>query len=51
MVLSVTKVLRHSLDRLGLWNIGIIAADGDWNVSKEMIVDPYLNDAIEVVGC
>ncbi|KAJ7404701.1 Galactocerebrosidase [Willisornis vidua] len=44
------KVLRHSLDRLGLRNIGIIAADGDWNVSKEMIVDPYLNDAIEVVG-
>ncbi|KAJ7415643.1 Galactocerebrosidase [Pitangus sulphuratus] len=44
------KVLRHSLDRLGLRNIGIIAADGDWNISKEMIVDPYLNDAIEVVG-
>ncbi|PKU36774.1 galactocerebrosidase isoform x2 [Limosa lapponica baueri] len=43
-------VLRQSLDRLGLTNIGIIAADGDWNVSKEMIVDPYLNDAVEVVG-
>lgn len=50
MVLSVTKVLRHSLDRLGLWNIGIIAPDGGWNISKEMIVDPSLNDAIEVVG-
>uniref|UniRef100_A0A8C3QGL8 Galactocerebrosidase n=1 Tax=Cyanoderma ruficeps TaxID=181631 RepID=A0A8C3QGL8_9PASS len=44
------KVLRHYLDRLGLWNVGIIAADGDWNVSNEMIVDPYLNEAIEVVG-
>ncbi|RMB98842.1 hypothetical protein DUI87_25061 [Hirundo rustica rustica] len=44
------KVLRHYLDRLGLWNVGIIAADGDWSISKEMIVDPYLNDAIEVVG-
>ncbi|KAL2303857.1 hypothetical protein Nmel_009138 [Mimus melanotis] len=44
------KVLRHFLDRLGLWNVGIIAADGDWNISKEMIIDPYLNDAIEVVG-
>ncbi|KAM9651802.1 galactocerebrosidase isoform 3-T3 [Morphnus guianensis] len=44
------KVLRQSLDRLGLRNIGIIAADGDWNISKEMIVDPYLNDAVEVVG-
>lgn len=50
MVLSVTKVLRQSLSRLGLTNIGIIAADGDWNVSKEMIVDPYLNHAVEVVG-
>ncbi|XP_058662513.1 galactocerebrosidase isoform X2 [Ammospiza nelsoni] len=44
------KVLRHSLDRLGLWNVGIIAADGDWSISNEMIVDPYLNEAIEVVG-
>lgn len=50
MVLSVTKVLRHYLDRLGLWNVGIIAADGDWKISNEMIVDPSLNDAIEVVG-
>lgn len=50
MVLSVTKVLRQSLDRLGLRNIGIIAADGDWNISKEMVVDPYLNDAVQVVG-
>lgn len=50
MLLSVTKVLRQSLDKLGLSNIGIIAADGDWNVSKEMVVDPYLNDAVQVVG-
>ncbi|XP_021258153.1 galactocerebrosidase isoform X3 [Numida meleagris] len=44
------KVLRQSLDKLGLSNIGIIAADGDWNVSMEMVVDPYLNDAVQVVG-
>ncbi|OPJ81598.1 galactocerebrosidase isoform B [Patagioenas fasciata monilis] len=43
------KVLRQSLDRLGLRNIGIIAADGDWSISKEMVVDPYLNNAVELL--
>ena len=46
----VTKVLRDTLDKVGLAGIGIIAADGDWSISNAMTVDPYLNDAVEVVG-
>ncbi|XP_056446976.1 galactocerebrosidase isoform X2 [Gadus chalcogrammus] len=44
------KVLRDMLDKVGLTDIGIIAADGDWNIVNSMVVDPYLNDAVEVVG-
>ncbi|XP_038584226.1 galactocerebrosidase isoform X2 [Micropterus salmoides] len=44
------KVLRNMLDRVGLTGIGIIAADGDWSIAKSMILDPYLNDSVEVVG-
>jgi galactosylceramidase len=47
---SVAKVLRDILDKVGLTDIGIIAADGDWNIVNSMVVDPYLNDAVEVVG-
>lgn len=46
----VAKVLRNMLDRVGLTGIGIIAADGDWSIAKSMILDPYLNDSVEVVG-
>ncbi|KAJ8409140.1 hypothetical protein AAFF_G00241610 [Aldrovandia affinis] len=44
------KVLRDALDRVGLTNVGIIAADGNWSISSAMGVDPYLNDAVEVIG-
>ncbi|XP_071392189.1 galactocerebrosidase isoform X2 [Centroberyx affinis] len=44
------KVLRDTLDKVGLTDLGIIAADGDWSVANTMNVDPYLNDAVEVVG-
>uniref|UniRef100_A0ACB8G554 Uncharacterized protein n=1 Tax=Sphaerodactylus townsendi TaxID=933632 RepID=A0ACB8G554_9SAUR len=44
------KVLRQTMDRVGIKNIGIIAADGDWDIVKSMVVDPYLNDAVEIVG-
>ncbi|XP_077179527.1 galactocerebrosidase isoform X2 [Paroedura picta] len=44
------KVLRKTMDRVGKKNIGIIAADGDWDIVKSMVVDPYLNDAVEIVG-
>ncbi|KAI2651722.1 Galactocerebrosidase [Labeo rohita] len=43
-------VLRDALDRAGYTNIGIIAADGDWSVAAAMLEDPYLNDAVEVLG-
>ncbi|XP_073493580.1 galactocerebrosidase-like isoform X2 [Phyllobates terribilis] len=44
------KVLRHTLDRLGLNHVGIIAADGNWEVAHDMVVDPYLNDAVQIIG-
>lgn len=44
------KVLRDALDRAGFTNIGIIAADGDWSIASAMLDDPYLNDAVEVIG-
>ncbi|KAG8449014.1 hypothetical protein GDO86_015904 [Hymenochirus boettgeri] len=43
-------VLRHTLDRLGLKNVGLIAADGDWEIAHSMIVDPYLSEAVQVIG-
>ncbi|XP_068110647.1 galactocerebrosidase isoform X2 [Hyperolius riggenbachi] len=44
------KVLRHTLDKLGLDNVGIIAADGQWEIAHDLVVDPYLNDAVQVIG-
>ncbi|XP_029453586.1 galactocerebrosidase isoform X2 [Rhinatrema bivittatum] len=44
------KVLRQTLDKVGLMNVGIIAADGFWEIAAEMIVDPYLNEAIQIIG-
>ncbi|XP_062253056.1 galactocerebrosidase isoform X2 [Platichthys flesus] len=44
------KVLRNTLDKVGLTGLGIIAADGDWTIAKSMIADPPLNDSIEVIG-
>ncbi|KAG9481761.1 hypothetical protein GDO78_010797 [Eleutherodactylus coqui] len=44
------KVLRNTLDRLGLHNIGIIAADGNWEIASEMVIDPYLYDAVQIIG-
>nr|XP_057934458.1 galactocerebrosidase isoform X2 [Doryrhamphus excisus] len=44
------KVLRNTLDKVGLTGVGIIAADGDWSIAKSIILDPHLSDAIKVVG-
>ncbi|XP_075704323.1 galactocerebrosidase-like isoform X2 [Rhinoderma darwinii] len=44
------KVLRRTLDRLGLHNVGIIAADGNWEIAHDLVVDPYLNDAVQIIG-
>lgn len=38
------------LDKAGLIGVGIIAADGNWNIANSLIVDPYLNDSVEVIG-
>ncbi|XP_072424371.1 galactocerebrosidase isoform X2 [Chiloscyllium punctatum] len=44
------EVLRQFLDKIGLKNVGIIAADGTWGIANDMLVDPYLNDAVEIIG-
>ncbi|CAJ1074255.1 galactocerebrosidase isoform X2 [Xyrichtys novacula] len=44
------KVLRDSLDKVGLTEVGIIAADGDWSIAKSVILDSYLNNAVQVLG-
>ncbi|XP_070609976.1 galactocerebrosidase isoform X2 [Erythrolamprus reginae] len=44
------KVLRKTLDKVGLNTLGIIAADGNWDIASQMLVDPYLYDAVETVG-
>ncbi|XP_038630682.1 galactocerebrosidase isoform X2 [Scyliorhinus canicula] len=44
------QVLRQSLDKTGLKNVGIIAADGTWVIANDMLVDPYLNGAVEIIG-
>ncbi|XP_069772273.1 galactocerebrosidase-like isoform X1 [Narcine bancroftii] len=43
-------VLRQSLDKIGLKNVGIIAADGKWGITNDLMIDPYLSDAVEIVG-
>lgn len=44
------KVLRNMLDRVGLTDVGIVAADGDWSIVKSLITDPHLNDSVQVIG-
>ncbi|XP_029316097.1 galactocerebrosidase isoform X2 [Cottoperca gobio] len=44
------KVLRNTLDKVGLTGVGIIAADGDWSIANAMLVDPYLNESVEAIG-
>ncbi|XP_017287142.1 galactocerebrosidase isoform X2 [Kryptolebias marmoratus] len=44
------KVLRNMLDRLGLTDVGIIAADGDWSIADSMIADSQLKEAVQVIG-
>lgn len=43
-------MLRDTLDQYNLTDVGIIAADGDWQIATVMAKDPYLNDAVEVIG-
>lgn len=46
----VAKVLRITLDKVGLTGVGIIAADGNWNIAISMNNDPHLNDSVKVIG-
>lgn len=50
MFVVYIQVLRDTLDRADLPNVGIIAADGNWAISNALLVDPYLNDAVEIIG-
>lgn len=38
------------MDKVGLMDVGIIAADGNWSVANSLTVDPYVNDAVKVIG-
>lgn len=44
------KHLRKALDMAGLSAVGIVAADGSWNIAGDMLKDKDLLDAISVVG-
>ncbi|XP_078418308.1 galactocerebrosidase-like isoform X2 [Cetorhinus maximus] len=44
------QVLRRFLDKVGLKNVGIIASDGNWGIANDMLIDPYLNGAVEIIG-
>ncbi|XP_012708310.3 galactocerebrosidase isoform X2 [Fundulus heteroclitus] len=44
------KVLRNMLDKVGLTDVGIVAADGDWSIANSLISDPHLNDSVQVIG-
>uniref|UniRef100_A0AAY4AYB7 Galactocerebrosidase n=1 Tax=Denticeps clupeoides TaxID=299321 RepID=A0AAY4AYB7_9TELE len=44
------KILRETLDRVGLTDVGIIAADGNWDISTAMMLDPSLYGAVEIIG-
>ncbi|XP_041070917.1 galactocerebrosidase isoform X2 [Carcharodon carcharias] len=44
------QVLRWFLDKVGLKNVGIIASDGNWGIANDMLIDPYLNGAVEIIG-
>ncbi|KAM9842002.1 galactocerebrosidase isoform 2-T2 [Aulostomus maculatus] len=44
------KVLRSTLDKVGLTGVGIVAADGDWSIATSMMADPNLSDVVGVIG-
>nr|XP_005990152.2 PREDICTED: galactocerebrosidase isoform X2 [Latimeria chalumnae] len=44
------KVLRRTLDKVGLQRVGVIAADGNWEIAKAMLLDPYLTEAVQIIG-
>ncbi|KAF3844334.1 hypothetical protein F7725_007497 [Dissostichus mawsoni] len=44
------KVLRNTLDKVGLTGVGIIAADGNWSIADSLNADPHLSECVEVVG-
>ncbi|KAM8913502.1 galactocerebrosidase isoform 2-T2 [Spinachia spinachia] len=44
------KVLRNTLDKVGLTDIGIVAADGNWSIANSMLIDPYLTKCVEAIG-
>lgn len=44
------KILRSTLDKAGLTDVGIIAADGNWDISLAMELDPYLYGVVDIIG-
>ncbi|XP_008315988.1 galactocerebrosidase isoform X2 [Cynoglossus semilaevis] len=44
------KVLRETLDKVDLTDVGIIAADGGWTIAETMLADSALNYSVQVIG-
>lgn len=44
------KILRSTLNKVGLTDVGIIAADGNWDISVAMSLDPPLYGAVDIIG-
>ncbi|XP_078455270.1 galactocerebrosidase-like [Lampetra planeri] len=48
--INYIKVLRQTLDKVGLGWIKIIAADNKWEIASDILHDSELADAISVIG-
>ena len=44
------QVLRSTLDKNNLSNVTVVAADGSWDISKDILKDQKLAQAIGVIG-
>lgn len=47
---SVAKVLRRLLDRVGLAGVAVVAADGSWEIASSLLVEPLLYSSVDVIG-
>ena len=44
------QTLRRMLDELGFSHVRIVAADGGWNIAEDILTDPDLDSAVDVIG-
>ena len=48
--LTLLQVLRSALDKNRLSNVTLVVADGPWDISKEILKDKMLAQAVGVIG-